>query len=124
MKGKALLYIVQIIKELNLTLNSSLTKHVETLNTYSFLIKFDYGNSIFYSGDTYETNFNVIPFLDEGNIIYQGTCLNDMEGNVHTSLRVLSELVPEQYRKKYSVFISMMIISLKKLKKKDFKWLI
>ncbi|WP_242954208.1 hypothetical protein [Clostridium puniceum] len=118
------MYIVQIIKELNLTLNSSLTKHVETLNTYSFLIKFDYGNSIFYSGDTYETNFNVIPFLDEGNIIYQGTCLNDMEGNVHTSLRVLSELVPEQYRKKYSVFISMMIISLKKLKKKDFKWLI
>lgn len=87
------------INELNLTLNSSITKHAKTLNTYSFLLKFDHENNIFYSGDTYETNFNVIPFLEEGNIIYHDTCLNDGEGNVHTSLRVLSELVPKQYRK-------------------------
>jgi ribonuclease BN (tRNA processing enzyme) len=87
------------INELNLTNNASLTKHVKTLNTYSFLLKFDYGNHIFYSGDTYETNFDVIPYLKEGNVIYHDTCLNDGEGNVHTSLRVLSELIPVQYRK-------------------------
>lgn len=87
------------INELNLTVNTSLTKHVKTLNTYSFLLKFDYGNHIFYSGDTYETNFDVKPYLKEGNVIYHDTCLNDNEGNVHTSLRVLSELIPVQYRK-------------------------
>ena len=87
------------INELKLTVNASLTKHVKTLNTYSFLLKFDYGNHIFYSGDTYETNFDVIPYLKEGNILYHDTCLNDGEGNVHTSLRVLSELIPVKYRK-------------------------
>lgn len=34
-----------------------------------------------------------------GNIIYHDTCLNDFKGNVHTSLRVLSEIIPEKYRK-------------------------
>ena len=87
------------IEELNLTFKASLTKHVKTLNTYSFLLKFDYGNHIFYSGDTYEINFDVIPYLKANNIIYHDTCLNDDEGNVHTSLRVLSELIPIQYRK-------------------------
>lgn len=87
------------INELNLTVNASLTKHVETINTYSFLLKFDYGNHIFYSGDTCETNFDVIPYLNEGNVIYHDTCLDDGKGNVHTSLRVLSELIPVQYRK-------------------------
>ncbi|BCZ46753.1 hypothetical protein psyc5s11_28200 [Clostridium gelidum] len=87
------------IYELNLTFNASLTKHAKTVNTYSFLLKFDYGNDIFYSGDTYETNFDVIPYLKEGNLIYHDTCLNDSEGNVHTSLRVLSEKIPYEYRK-------------------------
>ena len=87
------------IDELNLTFNSSLTKHAKTVNTYSFLLKFDNGNDIFYSGDTYETNFDVIPYLKDGNIIYHDTCLNDGEGNVHTSLRVLSEKIPLEFRK-------------------------
>jgi len=87
------------IEALNLTFFSSLTKHAKMVNTYSFLLEFDYENDIFYSGDTYETNFDVIPYLKEGNLIYHDTCLNDCEGNVHTSLRVLCERIPQEYRK-------------------------
>lgn len=87
------------IDNLKLTFNASLTKHAKTVNTYSFLLRFDYGNDIFYSGDTYETNFDVIPYLKDGNIMYHDTCLNDCDSNVHTSLRVLSEIIPCEYRK-------------------------
>jgi ribonuclease BN (tRNA processing enzyme) len=87
------------INNLNLTFNASLTKHAKTVNTYSFLLKFDYGNDIFYSGDTYETNIDVLAYLKAGNLMYHDTCLNDFQGNVHTSLRVLSDKIPYEYRK-------------------------
>ncbi len=87
------------IDSLGLEFSSSLTKHSKAINTYSYTLKFDEGNDIFYSGDTYETNFEVIPFLEKGNLIYHDTCLNDFVGNVHTSLRALSEIVPREYRK-------------------------
>lgn len=86
------------IESLGLKFSASLTKHVKTVNTYSYKLEFDIGNDIFYSGDTYETNFNLIPYLEKGNLIYHDTCLNDNEGNVHTSLRVLSEIIPKEYR--------------------------
>ncbi|HEY8888664.1 MAG TPA: MBL fold metallo-hydrolase [Clostridium sp.] len=84
---------------LELEFSPSLTKHSKAVNTYSYILKFDEENDIFYSGDTYETNFDVIPFLKLGNLIYHDTCLNDFDGNVHTSLRVLSEIIPKEYRK-------------------------
>jgi len=87
------------IDSLGLEFFSAPTKHVKTLNTYSYMLKFYEENDIFYSGDTSETNFDVIPYLKLGNIIYHDTCINDNEGNVHTSLRVLSELIPKEYRK-------------------------
>ncbi|SFD01960.1 MBL fold metallo-hydrolase [Clostridium uliginosum] len=87
------------IDSLELMLSSSITEHAKTVNAYSFVLKFDKGNDIFYSGDTCKTNIDVIPFLKDGNIIYHDTCLNDCKGNVHTSLRVLSETVPMEYRK-------------------------
>ena len=87
------------IDTLGLEFNSSITKHAKTLNTYSFTLKFEDGNDIFYSGDTSETNFDVIPFLKLGNLVYHDTCLNDCECNVHTSLRVLCEIIPKEYRK-------------------------
>lgn len=87
------------IDSLSLEVFPSQTKHSKTINTYSYTLKFYDGNDIFYSGDTYETNFDVIPFLKLGNIIYHDTCLNDFRGNVHTSLRALSEIIPEKYRK-------------------------
>lgn len=86
------------IKELGLSFTASLTKHVKTLNTYSYKLKFETGNGIFYTGDTYETNIELAPYLELGNIVYHDTCLNDHVGNVHTSLRLLSEVVPSKYR--------------------------
>lgn len=86
------------IESLNLEVNSRLTKHVKTLNTYSYILSFDTENSIFYSGDTYETNIDIETFLKNDNLVYHDTCLDDSEGNVHTSLRKLCKLVPEEYR--------------------------
>ena len=86
------------IDSLKLKFSASITKHVKVLNTYSYALRFDEGNDIFYSGDTYETNFDVIPYLESGNLIYHDACLNDSKENVHTSLRVLSERIPKKYR--------------------------
>lgn len=86
------------IESLNLEVNSRLTKHVKSLNTYSYILTFDQANSIFYSGDTYETNIDIITFLKNGNLAYHDTCFDDTEDNVHTSLRKLCELVPKEYR--------------------------
>jgi len=88
----------QRIDSLSLEFSASITKHVKALNTYSYTLKFDKGNDIFYSGDTYETNFDVIPYLELGNLIYHDACINDSEGNVHTSLKVLGEIIPKKYR--------------------------
>lgn len=87
------------IDDLGLEFIPSLTKHSKTINTYSYTLRFDEENDIFYSGDTYETNLEAIPFLKKGNIIYHDTCLNDSSDNVHTSLRVLAEIIPKEYRK-------------------------
>lgn len=87
------------LDKLRLEFSASITKHNKRINTYSYTLNFDEGNNIFYSGDTYETNFDMIPFLKAGNIVYHDTCLNDYKDNVHTSLRVLCEKVPEELRK-------------------------
>ncbi len=86
------------IDTLGLTLTALLTKHVKTMNSYSYKLEFDEGNDIFYSGDSCEINPNINSFLEKGNIVYHDTCLNDNEGNVHTSLRLLSETIPSKYR--------------------------
>lgn len=86
------------IEALDLKINSNLTKHVKGLNTYSYIIEFDKGNSIFYSGDTCETNIDVVEYLKNHNLIYHDTCLHDSKESVHTSLRKLRELVPREYR--------------------------
>lgn len=52
--------------------------NVKEGNTSVFM--FDEGNDIFYSSDTYETNFDIVPFLRAGNIAYHDTCLSDYEG--------------------------------------------
>ncbi|MGN0144120.1 MAG: MBL fold metallo-hydrolase [Clostridium sp.] len=87
------------IDKLGLEFSASLTKHSKRINAYSYFLRFDSGNDIFYSGDTYETDFDMISFLKEGNIIYHDTCLSDYEGNVHTSLRVLCKKVPLELRR-------------------------
>lgn len=90
---------------------STITKHVKTLNSYSYILKFDIGNSIFYSVDTYETTIDIVDFLQDGNLVYHYTCMDDSKDNVHTSLRKLCELVPKEYS---IVFILMKKIKLKR----------
>ena len=88
------------IDSLGLEFSCIMTKHTKNLNSYSYILKFDEGNDIFYSGDSRETNIDVIPFLKSGNIIYHDTCLNWGKGCPHTSLKELSERIPEEYRNK------------------------
>lgn len=79
--------------------------NVKEGNTSAYIIKnnslllIDCGNDIFYSGDAYETKFNMIPFLEKGNVVYHDTCINDCEENPHTSLRVLCEKLPQNLRR-------------------------
>lgn len=87
------------IDKLGVEFSAKITKHNKRINTYSYTLKFDEGNDIFYSSDTYETNFDIVPFLREGNIAYHDTCLDDSEGSGHTSLRVLCEKIPIDLRK-------------------------
>lgn len=68
------------------------------MNTYPYILKFDIENSIFYSGDTCENNIYLVDSLRDGNWAYQDTCIDNSKDNVYTSLRKLSELVPEKYR--------------------------
>lgn len=41
------------------------------------MIKFDKGNDIFYSGDTYEMNINIVEFLKNGNLVYYDICIEE-----------------------------------------------
>ncbi len=86
------------IDSLGVNINSKMTKHVKALNTYSYILEFDKGNNIFYSGDTYETNIDIVEFLRSGSLVYHDACIDDSKDNVHTSLRKLSELVPKEFR--------------------------
>lgn len=88
------------IDSLGLEFSCILTKHAKALNCYSYILKFDEGNDIFYTGDSKETNIDIVPFLKDENIIYQDTCLDGGEGCPHTSLKELSERIPEEYRNK------------------------
>lgn len=84
------------INSLGLEFSCVLTKHTKALNSYSYILEFDDGNDIFYSGDSKETNIDIIPFLEGGNIIYQDTCLYGGEGCPHTSLKELGFRVVEE----------------------------
>lgn len=60
------------------------------------------GEDVFYSGDATNTYFknNVVGKLNHFDILYVDTCKADYEGNVHLSLRELTELIPKKYRHK------------------------
>jgi ribonuclease BN (tRNA processing enzyme) len=77
--------------------------HVKEFRNYGYHIEnIDNGSTILYSGDTngVDDDFIKYDFLNwEDNIkVYHDTCLADYEGNVHTSLKKLCELVPKGYR--------------------------
>lgn len=76
-------------------------KHVEELNCYGYIINYE-NKTIYYSGDSNEIPQDILDKLNTGrfDLFYQDTCKADYEGNVHLSLRKLSELVNKDERDK------------------------
>lgn len=68
--------------------------HKVEIDSYSFLFEV-LGNVIFYSGDTNEVNKEMFDLYKKGEIdeYYQDVCLADYEGNVHTCIKHIKELV-------------------------------
>lgn len=74
--------------------------HVREINSYCYKI-LDDDISIMYTGDTCECdNFPLYDTTINYDRIYHDCCLVDYEGNVHTSLKRLCKLYPEEYRSK------------------------
>lgn len=76
------------------------TNHIKTLNCFGYLIQFEDNKSMYYSGDCSSPEFYKENDLEAVDEIYQDTCLTDYKGNVHTSLRLLNESIPKEYRNK------------------------
>lgn len=77
------------------------TSHVDELRSYGYAMKINTKN-IYYSGDTSELNEDVLEAFDINLFDYAfiDTCKADYDGNVHLSLRKLSELIKPESRKK------------------------
>ena len=76
-------------------------QHVPHLKCFAYLLQID-GKSVYYSGDC-----NMVPdeiktamLNGEIDLFYQDTSKADFEGNVHLSLRQLTELIPQALRHK------------------------
>ncbi|AMO25882.1 metal-dependent hydrolase [Bacillus phage Deep Blue] len=70
------------------------TRHVPEILCYGYLITYK-GKTIYYSGDSNHISPYILRKFKDGEIdyFYQDTCQADYEGNVHLSLRKLSELI-------------------------------
>lgn len=96
------LSVVEFRNKYNIDIMSRESSHVKELYSVGYVIKnLNDNSSIYYTGDTNESDRKGIDYeLVNCNKIYHDTCLADYEGNVHTSLRKLCELVPKEYRNK------------------------
>ena len=85
----------------SMMINPLKVKHVEELNCYGYVFTYREFN-IYYSGDCYEISEVVLDMLNRGifDFFYQDTCKADYDGNVHLSLRRLTEMVKPEYRKR------------------------
>jgi len=97
----------EVIHSLDLGLYFMENNHVNELMTFGILLVKNpsaetNGEVIYYSGDCCDIEDNILDALKEGNIhyMYQDTCKADYDGNVHVSLRKLTELIPEDMRDK------------------------
>ena len=79
----------------------NLTSHVDEFKTYGMEIEIN-NTKIHYSSDSNELDVVVLELMDQDviDMAYIDTCKADYEGNVHLSLRKLTELVPEGLRYK------------------------
>lgn len=77
------------------------TIHVDEILSTGFLLHID-NQEIYYSGDTSDIPHHEIELLKDGyyKTMYIDTCKADYEGNVHLSLRKLTELIPTEHRSK------------------------
>jgi len=94
------------IEKLNLQLLFVLNRHVKELTTFGILfLNIITRENAYYSGDSYEIPKQILYGLECGEFhyLYQDTCKADYDGNVHLSLRRLTELIPERLRS--NVFI-------------------
>jgi|SRR5579875_476360 len=75
--------------------------HVRELTCYAYLLKIQ-NKQVYYSGDANMIPEEVLNSLKNGEIdfFYQDTSKADYEGNVHLSLRKLTELIPSSLRHK------------------------
>lgn len=98
-------YILREIEaDINFNINRLKVKfipvpHMKIMDCYGLNIS-DEDKRIYYSGDSNNIPKEIIGELDKIDEIYQDTCIAEYEGNIHLSLRKLSELVPDQYRSK------------------------
>lgn len=102
-------YLLQIHNPEQVSFRVVPTFHVYNFKCYSYIVYFEEVNTtIYYSGDTNEELsdseqlFKCLKVIDEGHknvFIYHDTCIADYEGNVHTPLRYLKEIIPEDKRK-------------------------
>lgn len=75
------------------------TKHVKELTCYNLEIEFD-DEYYFYSGDSNVLSDNMLELIEMNffDYLYIDTCKADYPGNIHLSLRELSEKVKVEYR--------------------------
>ena len=85
----------------NISISFNASKHVDELQSYSMDLKVG-GKWIYYSGDVNGLEEVTLGLISEEiwDEFYVDTCKADYEGNVHISLRLLNELIPESYRSK------------------------
>lgn len=89
------------IKKLNLQLLFIPIKHVKEIDSFGILIlNIITRESAYYSGDSYEIPKPILYGLESGELhyLYQDTCKADYDGNVHLSLRRLTEFISEELR--------------------------
>ncbi|MFB5758900.1 MBL fold metallo-hydrolase [Paenibacillus medicaginis] len=73
--------------------------HVQELSCFGYIIEYE-GETSYYSGDSYMIPDNIIDLHKQGKFdyFYQDVSSADYDGNVHLSLKKLSELIESQYR--------------------------
>lgn len=90
------------IKGLDLSItNVYETNHVKELKSFGYELNIK-NKKIFYSGDTSDLHHDVLIGINNDilDYIFTDTCKADYEGNVHLSLRKLTELIAPELRSK------------------------
>ena len=103
------LKFIQLHYDQQITLRMVPMFHVEKFLCCAYLLYFEETNTaVYYSGDTNAIHSNLDMLMkclelpdksDKNLIIYHDICLADYDENVHTPLRFLKEIIPEDKRK-------------------------